>query len=202
MLYHSWAPTSGWIARRPWGSLQFSGIDNVARPENRCWFLESRPEIPTFPGWPSPTRITAIHVAWSISGGEDEEPYLVMICHSGGQPHGEPFKLDQIGVSHFSFTVDDVMGLAKELVAKGAEIPGCIKVLTNAEGKLQRILRHRPRWHLSLIRQHLRRLAIGFEIILPASRAPLIGVDNEEIYCGERWLQKMELAYPLKVGAI
>jgi catechol 2,3-dioxygenase-like lactoylglutathione lyase family enzyme len=44
--------------------------------------------------------------------------------------------LDQIGVSHFSFTVDDVLGLANELVAKGVEIPGGIEAFKNKEGKL------------------------------------------------------------------
>ena len=73
-----------------------------------------------------------VHLGW----GKGEEPYLVMTCHPGGEPDGEPIKLDQIGVSHFSFTVDDVMGLANELVAKGVEIPGGIEAFTNAGGKL------------------------------------------------------------------
>ena len=73
-----------------------------------------------------------VHLGW----GEGEEPYLVMTCHPGDEPDGEPIKLDQIGVSHFSFTVDDVMGLANELVAKGVEIPGGIGAFMDAEGKL------------------------------------------------------------------
>ena len=73
-----------------------------------------------------------VHLGW----GEGEEPYLVMTCHPGGEPDGEPIKLDQIGVSHFSFSVDDVMGLANELVAKDVEIPVGIEAFTNAEGKL------------------------------------------------------------------
>jgi catechol 2,3-dioxygenase-like lactoylglutathione lyase family enzyme len=73
-----------------------------------------------------------VHLHW----GEEEEPYLVMTCHPGGQPDGEPIKLDQIGVSHFSFTVDDVVDLANELAAKGVEIPGGIEAFKNSEGKL------------------------------------------------------------------
>jgi catechol 2,3-dioxygenase-like lactoylglutathione lyase family enzyme len=73
-----------------------------------------------------------VHLAW----GNGAEPYLVMTCHPGGQPDGEPIKLDQIGVSHFSFTVDDVAGLANELVAEGVEIPGGIEAFKNKEGKL------------------------------------------------------------------
>ena len=66
-----------------------------------------------------------VHLSW----GEGEEPYLVMTCHPGDEPGGEPAKLDQIGVSHFLFTVDDVMGLANELVVKGVEIPGASRHL-------------------------------------------------------------------------
>ena len=73
-----------------------------------------------------------VHLGW----GNGAEPYLVMTCHPGGQPDGEPIKLDQIGVSHFSFTVDDAAGLANELVAKGVEIPGGIEAFKNKEGKL------------------------------------------------------------------
>ena len=72
------------------------------------------------------------HVSWD----EDQEPYLVMTCHPGGQSDGDPIKLDQVGVSHFSFTVDDLRGLAEELLAKGVEIPGGIETFTNAEGNL------------------------------------------------------------------
>ena len=73
-----------------------------------------------------------VHLGW----GEGEEPYLVMTCHPGGRSDGEPIKLDQIGVSHFSFTVDDLPGLADELVAKGVEIPGGIAAFKNAQGDL------------------------------------------------------------------
>ena len=73
-----------------------------------------------------------VHLGWA----EETEPYLVMTCHPGDQPDGEPIKLDQIGVSHFSFTVDDLPGLADELVAKGVEIPGGIEAFTNAQGNL------------------------------------------------------------------
>ena len=72
------------------------------------------------------------HVSW----GEGQEPYLVMTCHPGGQPDGDPIKLDQVGVSHFSFTVDDLPGLAEDLLAKGVEIPGGIETFKNAQGNI------------------------------------------------------------------
>ena len=72
------------------------------------------------------------HLRWDRS----QEPYLVMTCHPGGQTDGNPIKLDQVGVSHFSFTVDDLPGLAEELLAKGVDIPGGIDTFKNAQGAL------------------------------------------------------------------
>jgi lactoylglutathione lyase len=72
------------------------------------------------------------HLRWDDS----QEPYLVMTCHPGGQTDGNPIKLDQVGVSHFSFTVDDLPGLAEELLAKGVDIPGGIDTFKNAQGAL------------------------------------------------------------------
>ena len=72
------------------------------------------------------------HVSWD----EGQEPYLVMTCHPGDPPDGDPIKLDQVGVSHFSFTVDDLPGLAEELLAKGVEIPGGIETFNNSQGNL------------------------------------------------------------------
>ena len=63
-----------------------------------------------------------VHLGWA----EGQEPYLVMTCHPG----------DQVGVSHFSFTVDDLPGLADELAAKGVNIPGGIDAFKNAQGNL------------------------------------------------------------------
>ena len=73
-----------------------------------------------------------VHLGWA----DGEEPILVMTSHPGDQTDGEPIKLDQVGVSHYSFTVDDLPGLAAELVVKGVEIPGGIETFTNAEGKI------------------------------------------------------------------
>ena len=72
------------------------------------------------------------HLKWD----ESQEPYLVMTCHPGGQTDGNPIKLDQVGISHFSFTVDDLPGLAEELLAKGVDIPGGIDPFKNAQGNL------------------------------------------------------------------
>ena len=73
-----------------------------------------------------------VHLGWA----EGQEPYLVMTSHPGDQPDGDPIKLDQVGVSHFSFPVDDLPGLADELAAKGVNIPGGIDAFKNAQGTL------------------------------------------------------------------
>ena len=77
-------------------------------------------------------RRRVAHVHWN----DGQEPYLVMTCHPGDQADGNPIKLDQIGVSHFSFTVDDLPAFADELIAKGVEIPGGIDTFKNSHGNL------------------------------------------------------------------
>jgi len=78
------------------------------------------------------TRRT-VHIGW----GEGKEPFLVMTSHPGDQSDGEPIKLDQVGVSHLSFTVTDVRGLADELVSKGVEIAGGIDAFADAQGNVR-----------------------------------------------------------------
>ena len=76
------------------------------------------------------TRRT-VHIGWG------REPFLVMTSHPGDQADGEPIKLDQIGVSHLSFTVKDLRGLADELIAKGVEIAGGIDAFADAQGNVR-----------------------------------------------------------------
>jgi len=78
------------------------------------------------------TRRT-VHIGW----GEGKEPFLVMTTHPGDQSDGEPIKLDQVGVSHLSFTVKNVRGLADELVSKGVEIAGGIEAFADAQGNVR-----------------------------------------------------------------
>ena len=74
-----------------------------------------------------------VHLGWE----EGQEPFLVMTCHPGDQTDGEPIKLDQVGVSHLSFTVNDVRALADELVANGVEIAGGIEAFADAQGNVR-----------------------------------------------------------------
>ena len=73
------------------------------------------------------TRRT-VHIGWG------SEPFLVMTSHPGDQPDGEPIKLDQVGVSHLSFTVKNLRGLADELIANGVEIAGGVEAFADGQG--------------------------------------------------------------------
>ena len=50
-----------------------------------------------------------------------DEAFLVLSEHSDKPVSGEPIKLDQIGVHHFAFWVEDLPKVYEELKAKGAE---------------------------------------------------------------------------------
>ena len=44
---------------------------------------------------------------------ETTQPFLVLTSHPGSEVEGEPIKLDQIGISHISFGVEDVRATRK-----------------------------------------------------------------------------------------
>ena len=69
-------------------------------------------------------------------GHGDTAPTLTMTSHPGEEASGEPIKLDQIGISHLSFTVPDVRALAKELAAKGGQPVGPMEARLDAQGHL------------------------------------------------------------------
>ena len=63
-------------------------------------------------------------------------PTLTMTSHPGEEPDGDPIKLDQIGISHLSFSVPDVKALAEELVSKGVQLAGPLESRMDAQGNL------------------------------------------------------------------
>ena len=84
---------------------------------------------------PRKTRRT-VHVRY---GEGNTTPSLVLTSHPGDQADGEPIKLDQVGISHLSFTVKDVKALAEELAAKGVQLAGPMDAFTNAQGEVSSI---------------------------------------------------------------
>ena len=59
-------------------------------------------------------------------------------------PDGEPIKLDQVGISHISFTVPDVKALADELVSKGVELAAPLEGFTAPDGRVSSIFVYDP----------------------------------------------------------
>src|SRR6185503_641415 len=60
----------------------------------------------------------------SLSFGAGKKPTLTITSHVGEDISGAPLKLDQMGITHFSFTVPDATALLQELEAKGVPLAG------------------------------------------------------------------------------
>ncbi len=79
-----------------------------------------------------------------LSYGDGAVPTLVMTSHPGGDADGGPIKLDQVGISHISFSVSDVKALADDLIAAGVELAGPMDGFTNADGEVSSIFVYDP----------------------------------------------------------
>ena len=77
-------------------------------------------------------------------GEGDSAPYLVMTCHPGDDPDGEPIKLDQVGISHLSFSVNDLKGLVKHLQDNNVEFAGPPNSFVNPQGEVSAFYVHDP----------------------------------------------------------
>ena len=75
---------------------------------------------------------------------DSSEPFLVLTSHPGDEVEGEPIKLDQIGISHISFGVDDVRAYAEELVSKGVPLAGTMADFTNDQGVMRTFFVYDP----------------------------------------------------------
>ncbi len=67
-----------------------------------------------------------------------------MTSHPGDDPDGAPIKLDQVGISHISFTVPDVKALADELIAAGVALACPLDGFTNADSQVSSIFVYDP----------------------------------------------------------
>ena len=81
------------------------------------------------------TRRT-VHVRY---GPGQTAPSLVLTSHPGEDSDGTPIKLDQVGISHLSFTVSDVKALAEVLVSKGVEMAAPLEAFTAPDGRVSSI---------------------------------------------------------------
>src|SRR3989442_9443931 len=62
-----------------------------------------------------------------------------MTEHPGEPPDGEPIKLDQIGISHVSFTVPSVAQLTQQLLAKGYQTAGPPDAFQDQAGRIRTV---------------------------------------------------------------
>ena len=72
------------------------------------------------------------------------QPFLVLTSHPGSEVEGEPIKLDQIGISHISFEVEDVRAYAEELMAKGVPLAGTLEDFTSDQGVMRTFFVYDP----------------------------------------------------------
>ena len=73
----------------------------------------------------------------SLSFGAGKKPTLTITSHPGEDIAGTPLKLDQMGITHFSFTVPDTTALLEELQARGVPLGGPREAFTNAQGQVR-----------------------------------------------------------------
>jgi len=111
--------------------------------------LEASQPMANRPGAESPAMYENNHAARTIAYVACHEPgpsipYLVLTTHPGDALSGQPIKLDQIGISHMSFIVDDVQQMADELIAKGVPLAGDLKGFYENREKLRTFLVHDP----------------------------------------------------------
>jgi catechol 2,3-dioxygenase-like lactoylglutathione lyase family enzyme len=73
----------------------------------------------------------------SLSFGAAKKPTLTITSHPGEDIAGAPLKLDQMGITHFSFTVPNATALLEELQARGVPLGGPRVAFTNAQGQIR-----------------------------------------------------------------
>jgi catechol 2,3-dioxygenase-like lactoylglutathione lyase family enzyme len=78
------------------------------------------------------------------AGAGSSIPVMVITEHPGDTVGGEPIMLDQLGISHLSFTVASVDELTKRLLAQGAETCGPADAFQDAQGRLRTVFFRDP----------------------------------------------------------
>ena len=78
------------------------------------------------------TRRT-VHLQFS---GNSSNPRLVVTSHPNEESDGSPIRLDQIGISHYSFTVPDTKALMSELAQKDIPLAAPPDVWTGSDGNV------------------------------------------------------------------
>jgi catechol 2,3-dioxygenase-like lactoylglutathione lyase family enzyme len=77
-------------------------------------------------------------------GAGPTAPFLVLTEHPGDMLSGEPIMLDQVGISHLSFTVPSVAEVTKRLLAHGVESCGPVDAFKDANGRIRTVFFRDP----------------------------------------------------------
>ena len=72
-------------------------------------------------------------------GDADSLPFVAITEHPGDKISGEPVMLDQLGISHFSFTVPDVKELTQRLMEQGVQTCGPVESYRDAKGNIRTV---------------------------------------------------------------
>ena len=87
------------------------------------------------------TQRRVVHLRY---GDAQSVPFLVLTEHPGDTVSGTPIMLDQIGISHVSFTVPNVEAVTQRLLAQGIQTYGPADAFRDAQGHLRTVFFHDP----------------------------------------------------------
>ena len=105
--------------------------------------MEARPGAEAAEMYETPRKSRTVANIW-FDDPAHAEPFLVLTSHSGDEVGGVPIKLDQKGISHISFGVENVKDFAEELIAKGVPLAGTMEDFTDANGVVRTIFVYDP----------------------------------------------------------
>jgi len=105
--------------------------------------MARRPGAESVEMYERPRKARTVANVW-LDEPESPQPFLVLTSHPRDQVGGEPIKLDQRGISHISFEVEDVKAYAQELIAKGVSLAGTMKDFTDGSGNVRTIFVYDP----------------------------------------------------------
>lgn len=86
-------------------------------------------------------RRRVVHLRY---GDATSVPFLVLTEHPGEAVTGTPIMLDQVGISHISFTVPHVEALTQRLLAQGAQTCGPADAFRDATGHIRTVFFRDP----------------------------------------------------------
>ena len=105
--------------------------------------MARRPGAESVEMYERPRKARTVANVW-FDEPDSPQPFLVLTSHPGDQVGGTPIKLDQKGISHISFEVEDVKAYAQELIAKGVPLAGTMDDFADGSGNVRTIFVYDP----------------------------------------------------------